>query len=52
VGGACGVVLIDEPEARELGDEPCSVTVVCGTEAVPATLSRQPFYDPAGSRLR
>lgn len=52
VGGACGVALIDEREARKLGDEPSGVTVLCGTTSVPATLSAQPFYDPTGSRLR
>jgi glycine cleavage system aminomethyltransferase T/glycine/D-amino acid oxidase-like deaminating enzyme len=52
VGGACGVALIDELEARTLGGEPCNVTVTCGTNSVPATLSPQPFYDPTGSRMR
>jgi glycine cleavage system aminomethyltransferase T/glycine/D-amino acid oxidase-like deaminating enzyme len=52
VGGACGVALVHEHEARQWGDEPRSVTVVCGRSAVPATLSLEPFYDPTGSRLR
>ncbi len=52
VGGACGVALVDQQEARELGDDRCNVTVTCGMTSVPATLSPQPFYDPTGSRMR
>ena len=52
VGGACGTALIEESEARELAEQPCGVTVVCGTRPVPATLASQPFYDPTGSRMR
>lgn len=51
LGGACGLALIDEHEARQLGDEPCSVTVDCASTPVPATLSPRPFYDPTGARL-
>lgn len=31
---------------------PGHVTVLCGTQRVPATVSGSAFYDPTGSRLR
>ncbi len=52
LGGACGVAIIDAREALEREDDPIQVSIICGVTPVPAVLSAEPFYDPAGSRLR
>lgn len=49
LGGAVGLAAIDAEVDTSRG----SWTIECGAwGAVPATVSRRPFYDPAGERMR